>query len=381
MFPGFRACFMAIQVCLIGEASLSAEWPTDGGAGGKEYRVTILADSGPGSLREALEADEPRTIRFEIGGEIWLEDTLFIRKPYVTVDAESAPDPGITLMGDRVRIRTHDVILRHLRIRVGERSTGSSPSNRDAVQVDADPEGLNPSYNILIENCSISWALDESMQCWNPNVHDVAFKNCLIAEALHKSIHPRGSRSLGLVIGPGSKRILVQGNVFVSNVWRNIALWNDTSSVIVNNVIYNPSLGAIQLYANPSEGPLLTSVVGNVLIPGPDTPDDLQLMTFDGQPSGARIYYSDNITIGREETTIAEADVNVVPRSPIQLPIDKPLDAQDLASSLLPQVGAHPENRDKADQRFIAEIFSRSGSIKDRPTDKRLWNTEDHRGL
>ncbi len=39
---------------------------TPGGRGGKVYEVTTLADGGPGSLREALAAREPRTVVFRV---------------------------------------------------------------------------------------------------------------------------------------------------------------------------------------------------------------------------------------------------------------------------------------------------------------------------
>jgi hypothetical protein len=45
---------------------------TRAGRGGKAVAVTSLADSGPGTLREALQDSAPKTIVFRVGGVIQL---------------------------------------------------------------------------------------------------------------------------------------------------------------------------------------------------------------------------------------------------------------------------------------------------------------------
>ena len=52
-----------------------------GGRGGKTFLITNLSDSGPGSLREAVEAKGPRTVIFRVGGIIETKG-LTVREPF-----------------------------------------------------------------------------------------------------------------------------------------------------------------------------------------------------------------------------------------------------------------------------------------------------------
>ena len=59
---------------------------TPGGRGGREIRVTTLADAGPGSFRAAVTAAGPRTVVFPVAGLITLASPVVIAEPFLTLD-------------------------------------------------------------------------------------------------------------------------------------------------------------------------------------------------------------------------------------------------------------------------------------------------------
>src|SRR5258708_3388783 len=65
---------------------------TDGGAraGAVVIHVTTLADTGPGSLRDALTNSAPRVIVFDVSGYITLKQDLIIARPSVTVAGQTS---------------------------------------------------------------------------------------------------------------------------------------------------------------------------------------------------------------------------------------------------------------------------------------------------
>ena len=160
---------------------------TPGGRGGKVYIVTTLEDylpedrpgmkKGfrgspgfppipkedpiPGSLREAVEAEGPRIVLFGVSGTIALKAPLRIKHPYLTLVGHTAPGEGvqirnwwITTHGSNI----HDVVLRYLRIRVGE---VKGPGNLRRVRAEQS-EGISFSgMNIIVDHCEFAYGNDE----------------------------------------------------------------------------------------------------------------------------------------------------------------------------------------------------------------------------
>src|SRR5690606_39098269 len=143
LLPLAWAAAPAAELAFPGAVGWAAETP--GGRGGEILRVTNLNNDGPGSLRAALAHEGPRIIVFEVGGVIDLErQTLKIEQPFVTIAGQTAPSPGITLIRGGMDIATHDVVMRHIRIRTGEAGAERWTWGEDSVSTQA-------AYNVIVD--------------------------------------------------------------------------------------------------------------------------------------------------------------------------------------------------------------------------------------
>jgi len=91
-----------------------------------------------------------------------LKSTLLIQEPFLTIDGQKALGAGIMLRNHGIEVRTHDVVLRHFRIRVGD----------DDIRLD-DPKALenykggtgehalyfiDGARNCIADHLSLSWS-------------------------------------------------------------------------------------------------------------------------------------------------------------------------------------------------------------------------------
>jgi len=127
------------------------------GRGGRLIRVTNLNPEGPGSLREALAARGPRLVVFEVGGVLDLNlKGLVVSEPYLTLAGQTAPSPGITLIRGGLSIRTHDVLIRHLRVRMGD----AGQKKKSGWEPEVGLRGAD-AYNVVLDHCSLSWGIED----------------------------------------------------------------------------------------------------------------------------------------------------------------------------------------------------------------------------
>lgn len=171
-----------------------------GGEGGQVLMVTRLDDNqekpAKGSLRWALKQKGPRIVRFSVGGDIILQDRIQVKEPFLTIDGSTAPEPGVCIRNGSLEFRaTHDIIVRHVRIRLGDENTlrknKEAGLKRPRGSGGLDCVSLNDCQRVLFDHCSVSWSCDELfgiVRC-----QDVTLQWCLLAEPLsNPKLHPYG---------------------------------------------------------------------------------------------------------------------------------------------------------------------------------------------
>lgn len=261
------------------------------------YKVTTLADAGPGSLRECIDGSGPRTCVFEVGGQLWATKELRIRNPFVTIAGQTAPSPGVNIRGSGLSIETGEVIVQHLRFRVGDDPRASccwngscaspvadtctaDPGSRDGVRIYSSATRIS---NVIIDHVSISWALDEgfSISPYIAEIENITFANSIVGSGLDMSIHPdaesENGHSKGVLIS-GSKPLSglsFIGNYLAHNADRNIRATIPLAMEFVNNVVYDWGRGrgierTMEL-ANSVRATHFVDLIGNLYRPGLDT--------------------------------------------------------------------------------------------------------------
>lgn len=332
---------------------------TPAGRGGHIIAVSTLNDDGPGSLRSALAYPGPRTVVFEVGGAINLRSNLEISSPYVTVAGQTAPPPGIMLRGGGIIINTHDVLLQHLVIRPGP----------DAPDPLTDGVSINDSrgWNVVLDHLSLQWAPDEQISTWIGS-HDITVSNCIVAEGV--------GEQHGMLIGDGTRNIMVTGNLFAHNGDRSPAQKGGTSVVYVNNLVYNPGgwehyYLADNGYDDPDgdgfSGPLLAAVVGNLFIDGRSSTNVYTGIGVARVHPESKVFQGNNLRFnGRtfsSKTPETNVDLSLIDLEGYRLEWD----LEQVFSRVLQQAGARPNQRDAVDERIVAEVASGGGSVPNSP--------------
>ena len=325
---------------------------------------------------------------FEVGGVIDLGvQTLRITEPYLTIAGQTAPAPGITLIRGGIDIATHDVIVRHIRVRPGD----AGQALRSGVDFDA--ISTVRAENVIVDHCSLTWGTDEGLSSSGTRFIEggrtledfrkgtsrrITFSNNLIAEGLAHSSHGKGEHSKGTLVHDHVQDILIAGNLYAHNYERNPLFKGGVSGQVINNLIYNPGARAAHYNLIAEEwlghdyatGTMILR--GNVLRAGPDTRKLALFMV--GGSGDVDLFMDDNLAVDviGEPTipavgryTTAPVKVNLLRKAPA-LPFGvQPLPSAQVQDAVIANAGATPWNRDPIDRRIVADVIEGRGQIID----------------
>lgn len=356
---------------------------TTGGRGGKVYIITNLNDAGPGSLREAAEAKQTRFIVFAVSGTIHLATKLNIRGN-VTIAGQTAPGGGICIADQPVLLGGDNIIIRYLRIRMGDRFQRAGMKAGNGAD---DALGGSRRKNVIIDHCSLSWSTDEVMSVYGGDSTTLQWN--MIAEPLNYSYHfEEGDKDFekhGYGGIWGGSHLSAHHNLFISCNSRNPRFngarlgASDELVDFRNNVIYN--WGGNNVYGG--EGGLY-NVVNNYYRYGPSTSQSVRyrivnpskqekpLIPFgkfyvtgnhvDDAPAVTAnndlgIHMGNNATETEKSASIVRTAFDVV-----SLPDES---AGDAYKAVLQGAGALYPERDTMDLRLVNNVRQRTGGFVD----------------
>ncbi|HEX5223079.1 MAG TPA: SUMF1/EgtB/PvdO family nonheme iron enzyme [Verrucomicrobiae bacterium] len=357
---------------------------TPGGRGGQVLFVTTLADYDPrteppiaGSLRAALSTAGPRFVLFRVSGTIVLKSTLAVTNPYVTIAGQTAPGDGICIARSLFQINTHDVIVRHLRFRLGDQAEQESGT----FQIG------RGSQNVIADHCSMSWSTDENCTINGTDVRNITIQWCVIAESLNRSFHPKGEHGHGSLLRSDGGGFTIHHSIYAHNNSRNPRPggYDDSPGLVLdfrNNVVYN--WGANSGYSGLERTRI--NYVGNYFKPGPSTSDGVRGYAFSARTPRTKLYLADNFFYDAPRKTAENwrmirkwgewdgelKDTNLVPE-PFPVP-PVTTDAPEAAfEKVLLQAGALLPKRDSVDSRIVQSIRSGTGRIIDSQKEVGGW--------
>lgn len=319
-----------------------------GGRGGRVIAVANLNDSGPGSLRAAIEAKGPRTVVFRVSGNIPLKSNLRLRNGDITIAGQTAPGDGICLQNYQTDISgAKNVIVRHLRFRPG----------------DASGEGLDAFTgrdweNIIIDHCSFSWSVDECLSLYR-GLGNLTVQWSIISESLYASKHLKGNHGFGGIWG--GTNASWHHNLLAHHSSRNPRVAADSINVdLRNNVIFN--WGYNSIYGGERS---TVNLINNYFKPGPATEAKCANRILDAG-SGGRWHVSGNYIFGYPDISdnnwgggvqrLHLGIENLRAEKPFPIAPINTHSAEETYGLVLKFAGATLPKRDSLDARIVEEV-------------------------
>ena len=323
-----------------------------GGRGYAVYHVTNLNDTGTGSFRDAVSADN-RIVVFDVGGYVLLTTAVSV-KSNLTIAGQTAPGDGIGFMGYEVSFNAaSNVIVRYVRFRQG------------LIDPDWRKSGINllNGSNMIFDHISIEFAQYNNIDAVDAT--NITVQYSINADPTHQQF---GAHTEG-------------GGFFTwyANLWANAhgrLPLAKANTQFVNNVAYNYQYAYC---AGDTGGSNWHDIIDNYFIAGPSTTspgDDFYQMN-----AGQTVYVSGNLLDSNADGTLNGTDAGqpggttkatkANSTDTASLPTTS---AADAYADVLANAGAWPKNRDQVDSLVVADVKSLGKSGK-------LWTDQNATGL
>ena len=354
-------------------------------------------------------ANTGKVILFETSGTINATMPTYnyrLDDPYTTIAGQTAPSPGITLRNIKLSVKTHDVLIQHIRVRIGDAIDGCSPDIRDSLSITAGSG--DTIQNVVIDHCSFSWAIDENIEIYNNSqtgsVAGITLSNCIVTEGLRNSFHTDSAsagHSKGIIISSvksaaAPSNIAILNNIIAHCTDRTPKIATGTNIVVANNIFYNNEW--FNIFWSPSYQISNINITKNAGIGGPSSLKYSRkaILTvwepYNGG-EGSKVYlagnrvggYSDGKLVWNGEQSGPNDWSLVDNRKGLNLALFKQItplvtipeatytDSADLLSTLTKSVGARPADRDSVDTRIISDVENGTGRIIDSPSEVGGW--------
>jgi|GEM_PF-657116 len=308
-----------------------------GGRGGTVYHVTNLADSGPGSFRDAI-SQPNRTIVFDVGGTIVLQSRCY-GIGNLTIAGQTAPGQGICIYSNSVYFQnTNNIIIRHVRFRQG---VNAGPTSWSLA--------LMTLNNAIVDHCSIELGDWQTLavQGWSQNV---TVQNCIVGAGLNNQ--------MGALIW-NSPNVTVHHTLWIDDGARDPKI-DDQNGQIINDVVYNPSLG---IYGSSSLPQL--DLIGNYHIAGPNSPGNPGLFIGPSRGNGY-VYFTNNLVDkdnngvlnGSQLTTNSDFNPIVSATAFCFPPVSVTMDSPTLAYYKVGSQAGCSLARDPVDNQLVSHLLS-----------------------
>ena len=279
----------------------------------------------------------------------------------LTIAGQTAPGDGICLTNYGTQIEADDVIVRHVRFRPG-----------DSVGKEMDALAVYQCRNVILDHCSASWSIDETLSVTGEGCGDVTVQWCFITESLDQSVHAKGTHGYGSLIRTDGG-VTYHHNLYAHHRTRcpRPGTYGKPPGLLLdfrNNVIYD----WISPAGYSAEDPARINYVGNYLKPGPSTTERAYMFNIGGAATqifaaGNKLDYAklrgptDWDWIEHAEPVNKFAASLPAPRTRPRRPMG--------ARSRVGGGGATRPRRDAIDLRIVDDVQSGGGHVINSPND------------